>query len=56
MISRRYRIVTVIITLIWMLSMVSCMMTKDQLGQKPDEFVKVKGNVKTERVLLSNKI
>ena len=56
MMSRRYRIVTVIITLIWMLSMVSCMMTKDPLGQKPDEFVKVKGNVKTERVLLSNKI
>jgi ligand-binding sensor domain-containing protein len=58
-----------IIALIWLLSMVSCLTlttdrgTKDQSGQEavttdtgPDEFVKVKGNIQREKILLSNKI
>jgi len=58
-----------IITLIGMLSMLSCLTltpnhrAKEQSGQEavttdtgPDEFVKVKGNVKREKILLSNKI
>jgi len=68
--GRRYRIIIMIITPIWLLSMVSCLTftppdggTKEQAGQEavttdtgPDEFVKVKGNVKREKILLSNKI
>ncbi|MFQ6043951.1 MAG: hypothetical protein ACE5PV_24120, partial [Candidatus Poribacteria bacterium] len=67
---RRYKIIIMTITLIWLSFILSCFTftpphhrAKEQAGQEAvttntgsDEFVKVKGNVKREKVLLSNKV
>ncbi|MFC1715879.1 hypothetical protein ACFL6S_19575 [Candidatus Poribacteria bacterium] len=65
----RYKIIIMTIAMIWLLSIVSCLtfdpdsVTKDQSGQEaattdtgPDEFVKVKGDIQHEKILLSSKI
>ncbi|MFC1714949.1 two-component regulator propeller domain-containing protein, partial [Candidatus Poribacteria bacterium] len=67
--SSRYKIIITIIMLVWLLSIVSCLtfnpdgVTKDQSGQETvsadagsDEFVKAKGDVRREKILVSNKI
>lgn len=67
--GNRYKIIISIMALIWFLPMVSCLTftpdrgTGDQSGQETattdtgtDEFIKVKGSEKHEKILLSNKI